>query len=276
MRSVSSKIYDKDYYLNTCCGYVEFNESQGKKIHPRIKYFADLLEIKPGLRILDLGCGRGDLAIEAAKRGASSVGVDYSKDGIKIANVLLKKQSNKVLKNAKFFQMNARKLKFNSDSFDSIIAIDVFEHLYKEELEIVLREIKRVLKPDGKLIVHTETNKIYLDYTHRFWSYPIDRFLIKINKLLTRKNYPQLPKDPRNEMHKKQHVNEPTYYYLKSLFQRHKFYGKINSIVPLKPALGWKDRIYNVPVSLYPISRFFPLHLLFAHEYLCIMRNNKN
>lgn len=275
MKSVSSKIYDKDYYLNYCCGYEEFNRPKGKKIHPRIRYFADLLEIKPGVRILDLGCGRGDLVIEAAKRRASVVGIDYSRDGIGIAKDLLKKQANFIQKNVKFYQMDAKKLIFSANSFDSIISIDVFEHLYKEELEIVMKEIKRVLKPNGKLIVDTQTNKLYLDYTHRFWAYPIDNLLIKINKLLTHKNYPSLPQDPRNELHKKQHVNEPTFYYLKKLFKRYNFYGKVKSIVPLKPPLSWKDRIYNIPVSLHPVSRFFPFHLLFAHEYLCIMRNKK-
>ena len=276
MRSVSSEIYDKYYYLNSCFGFEEFKNSNGKMVHPKIKYFVDLMNIKQGIRILDLGCGRGDLAMEAARRDANVIGIDYSKDAIEITNEMVRKPGNRKLKNVKFLQMDAKRLEFHSNSFDLVISIDVFEHLYKEELEIVMKEIKRVLKPGGKLIVDTAYNKIYLDYTHRFWAYPLDKLLIQLNKLIANKEYPSLPKNPRNDLHKKQHVNEPTYFYLKSLFQRHSFYGKIISIVPLKPALSWKDRVYNFSVSLYPISNFFPLHLLFAHEYLCIMQNKKN
>ena len=275
MRTISSKIYDKEYYLKHCFGFEEFKASKGKRVLLQTKILVDLLNINEGENVLDIGCGRGDLAMEVARRGANVIGVDYSKDAIEIANSALKEQPQDVVKKVKFFQMNAKKLKFNSSSFDKVISIDVFEHLYKEELEIAMKEIKRVLKPGGALIVVTGYNKIYLDYTYRFWAYPLDKILIKFNKLLTSKDYPSLPNKPRNDLHIKQHVNEPTYFYLKDLFRRHEFYGKVRSIIPLKPTLSWKDRFYNIVVSLSPFSSYFPLHLLFAHEYICIVKNKK-
>ena len=171
--------------------------------------------------------------------------------------------------------MDAKKLRFKKNTFDVITSVDVFEHLYKEELELAMNEISRVLKPEGILFVHTETNKIYLNFTHRVWSYPLDKLLIIVNQLITKKKYSGLPKDPRNDLHKTQHVNEPTYYYLKNLFARHRFIGKINSLVPLKPSISWKDKLHNFLVSLHPFSQYFPLHIFFAHEYICMMQNNK-
>lgn len=276
MKSINSEIYNKEYYLNHCLGYEEFKKYEGKKIHPRIAEFLNLLNIFKGMNILDIGCGRGDLVIECARRGAKAIGIDYSQDGINIANNSLKKQEDSIQKNVRFIRMDAKILKFKDNYFDAITSFDVFEHLYKEELETAMQEISRVLKPGGMLLVHTETNKIYLDFTHRIWSYPLDQALIKINALFNKKNYPGLPKDPRNILHKIQHVNEPTYFYLRDLFQRHKFSGKIFPVVPMKPSVSWKDAMYNIFVSLFPISRIFPFHLFFAHDFICVMKNNKN
>ncbi len=275
MKSVDSKIYDKDYYLHSCLGFEEFKKFKGKRVHLLGEKFLDRISIMPGMKVLDIGCGRGDLAIECARRGAKATGIDYSEDGIEIAKSSLKKQKLNIQKNVSFFKMDSKKLEFEINSFDIITSYDVFEHLYKDELEIVMNEISRVLKPKGILLVHTETNKIYLDFTHHIWSYPLDQLLIKINKLITKKEYPGLPKDPRNELHKKQHVNEPTYFYLRNLFIRHLFSGKIISLIPKKQIFSWKDKIHNILISLYPISGFFPFHLLFAHDYICIMKNSK-
>lgn len=272
MKGVSSKIYDEDYYLNSNLGSEEFKRYKGKIVHPRIKEFVSLINIKKGMKILDLGCGRGDMAIECARHGAIVVGVDYSTDGIKLAKMALKHQSNAIKRNVSFQVMNAKVLNFNKNYFDAVISFDVFEHLYKDELERVMRNIYRVLKPGGILLVHTETNKIYLDYTHRFWSFPLDLILIKVNNKLFGKNYPSLPLNPRNDLHLAQHVNEPTYGYLNSLFTKFGFNGEIRSQVPYKPNLTWKDWIYNIIVYLYPISNYFPLNLLFATEYICLQR----
>lgn len=275
MRGVDSKIYNKKYYLNSCMGFEEFKKHNGKKVHPNTLKFLEMINFRPNIKLLDIGCGRGDLAIEAARRGAEVTGIDYSRDAIILANSMRKKQGKKLQHNVRFFRMDSKNLKFPDNYFDAITSYDVFEHLYKEELDIAMNEISRVLKPGGVLLVHTETNKIYLDYTHRIWAYPLDRLLIFFNKLVTNKVYPGLQKDPRNDLHKAQHVNEPTHFYLKSLFKGHNFSGKIINKVPLKPSQSWKDNLHNIVVSLYPVSKFFPLHLFFAHEYICIVINNK-
>ena len=275
MKRVNPKIYSKNYYLNCNLGFEEFKKFKAKKVHPRIKDFVDLLEIKDGMNILDIGCGRGDLAIECARRGAKVIGIDYSKDGIEIAKESLRKQKKLIKQNVYFFVMDAKKLKFKKNYFDIATSFDVFEHLYKDELELVMDEISRVLKPRGIFMVHTEPNKIYLDFTHRLWVYPINYILIKLNSLITKKEYIGLPLDPRNDTHKAQHVNEPTYFYLKNLFAKHEFEGKIIPVVPFKPRISWKDITYNIFVWFYPLSLLFPFHLLFAYDYVCIMKNKK-
>ena len=275
MKGLSSKLYNKEYYLNTCCGSDEFVKYQWRKVHPQIENYVKLIGNLENKIVLDIGCGRGDLAHEFAKKGAKVEGIDYSKDGVALANKALRYQNKGIKKRLNFKVMNAKKLVFKDNAFDVVTAIDVFEHLYKEELDDAMKEIYRVLKPNGRLFVHTDTNKIYLDFTHKLWCYPLSYVLIKINKLITDGEYKGLEKDPRNDFHKKQHVNEPTYIYLRSLFNKHNFRGQVKSEIPYKPILSWKDRVYNMLVLLHPISKYYPIKALFEADYFFLL-NSKN
>src|SRR4051812_22368252 len=115
MRRLNPKIYSKEYYLNSCLGFEEFKKYKGKKVHKRIKDYCDLLRLKKGMKVLDLGCGRGDLTIECARRGAQVIGVDYSKDGITLAKDSLKTQSVEIQKRVDFRVMDAKNLTFTTD-----------------------------------------------------------------------------------------------------------------------------------------------------------------
>lgn len=277
MKSLDQSIYTKKYYLNSCSGFDEFLRFAGDDRNKRARYLEKLIKIEDGMKILDLGCGKGELAFYLAKKGAKVVGIDYSKSAIYLANKKLRLQNNQIRKNLSFTRSDAKKLNFRDDYFDLVVSIDVFEHLYKKELEVIMKNISRVLKKNGILFVHTEANKIYLDFTHKYYVYPISNLLIKINKLFTRKDYPGLSKDPRNKLHKIQHVNEPTYFYLKNLFKRYDFDGRIMPLISLlKPIKSWKDRFYNLLVLFYPICFFAPFHFFLAYDFLCIMKNNKD
>jgi SAM-dependent methyltransferase len=98
-------------------------------------------------QILDFGCGDGLLLSVAQKLGYSELtGVDLSDD-------LLAKAARRSSAN---FQ-RADGLEFlrasANDSFDVVIAFDVFEHFTRPELLETTREIHRVLKPGGRLLL---------------------------------------------------------------------------------------------------------------------------
>lgn len=273
MRRVDPSVYTKDYYLHDCCGFEEFKKRKGEILHKDVLSVLSRITVKPGMKLLDVGCGRGDVVVYYAKAGADAYGIDYAKAGIAIAQDARKKQTQQIQRYIHFSVMDAKKLDFPNNYFDVIISIDVFEHLYKEELEVALSEIRRVLKDDGTLLVNTEPNTIYLDFWHHVYVYPVSQLLLKLHKRITGHVYPGLPKDPRNDLHKKQHINEPTLFYLKDLFKRHEFRGKIiENIALLKPVLSWKDRLYNILVVWYPISAYPPFSFLFAYDYICIMK----
>jgi len=276
MKQVDSKIYTKDYYLNVCLGHEEYQKTKGKVLSKKWEEILEKLPLKKGMSVLDLGCGRGDVCFYLAKKGINVIGIDYSKDAIKLANDVLNLSTQNVRKRIKFYNQNAKDIDFRKDSFDIVIAFDFFEHLYKEGLEQVMKKVSEILRRKGLLVIHTEANKLYLDYTHRSYTYPLSSFFIFINNKLFNKSYPGLPKDPRNEYHKQQHVNEPTIFYLRDLFSRYSFNGKIiQNMGLLKPVFKWKDRVYNFIVCLHPLSLFFPLNIFFTTDYTCIMKNNK-
>lgn len=264
MRRVDPNIYTSDYYQNSCLG-----KDAQKRFH------LDDIPVQKGMRILDIGCGKGDVAFFLAQKGANVVGIDYAKAAIGLAKKELEKQSKDVQSQVSFFVKDAKQLDFPNDYFDGVVSLDVFEHLYPEELSIVMGNISRVLKKDGFLFVHTEPNKFYVDVVHNLYVYPVSLFLVWVNRLFTRKTFPHLAKDPRSPLHKEQHVNEPTFWYLKNLFLQHKFVGDIKLVVPIKPVFSWKDAVYNVLVYLYPMSMYFPFSIIFGYDFVCIMRNNK-
>lgn len=269
MRQLNPSIYTKEYFLHHCSGLDEKGN-----INKRFRKLFENINIYKNKKILDLGCGRGDLSFFLARKGADVVGIDYSIEAIKIANKKLSKEKN-IKDKIKFHLEDAKKIIFGENEFDIVVSIDLFEHLYPEELKIVFKKVSYILKKDGMLLVHTEPNRLYLNFTHPFYVYSISTLLIWLNKIISNKKYPNLSKDPRNELHKIQHVNEPTYYYLDNLFRKFKFRGRIYPTVPYKPYLGWKDIIYNILVWFYPLSSYWPLHLFFAYDYICVMRNKK-
>lgn len=154
-KPVSSSLYDEDYYKEKCRGFEQFDKGE---IHPAIKYALDLIQEKPGV-VLDLGCGRGDLVYAAAMAGHQVYGIDYSEAAIGIAKKRLEICSPEIQKRVTLAAMDAKNLQFPDNTFDYIFALDIVEHLHQWELVIAYQNLFRVLKHDGKLIVHTSPNK---------------------------------------------------------------------------------------------------------------------
>ncbi len=96
---------------------------------------------KNDLKIIDLGCGTGLLMTELQGYGMVN-GVDISKDAIEFCK-------NKGLNNVKVSDIE--NLEYSDDSFDMVLLLDVLEHTKNDSR--VLQEARRILKPNGKIIV---------------------------------------------------------------------------------------------------------------------------
>lgn len=109
---------------------------------------SDLIAKKFGtdISVLDLGAGLGSAAIPLAKNGIYTIAADIS--AVMLGTVV--KRSKKCYKNLILAQMNAYDIMLPNESID-IVVENAMLHLV-DEPELVIREIARVLKPEGKLI----------------------------------------------------------------------------------------------------------------------------
>lgn len=275
-KSVKSKIYDKKYYLTVCPGADEFKKSGGKKLHLRLEKLLNSIPVNRSSKILDVGCGRGDIAFYLGKNAKEAIGVDYSKDAIILANSIKNNFPLSVRKKVHFKVMNIKRMSFPDNYFDAVVCIDVLEHLYKEEAEQALREIKRVLKKDGFFFLQTGINKLLYDCTYKYYIYPVNKILTGVDKFMRNVSYKSLPEDPRTIDEKNQHVNEPTYFYLRKILNKFRFEGKIDTEIGyIKPVKNLKTILYNFMIALYPFSLIYPLSTLFGWVFVCKLKNIK-
>lgn len=119
----------------------------------RIDIILKILDPKLGENILDVGCGVGTFVFHSARFGARAYGIDYSRESLKVANELCVRFG--VKQNTGFILGSAIALPFRNECFDKIVAADFIEHITFKEKEELLKEIYRVLKPEGALVVFT-------------------------------------------------------------------------------------------------------------------------
>lgn len=98
----------------------------------------------PGRRILDLGCGKGFLAIALAHRGSQVTAIDISPKSVELAK--RRAEEAGVADKIDFLVMDCENLDFPEDSFDAVTGGFVLHHL---NLKKVSSAIKRVLRPGG-------------------------------------------------------------------------------------------------------------------------------
>lgn len=145
----------------------------------RVDIVMKVLNPKPKEKILDVGCGVGTFAFHCAQFGARTFGIDYSLESIKVANKLC--AAFKVNQNTAFVVGDATMLPYGNEYFDKIVAADFIEHITLSEKELLLKEMYRVLKPEGMAVIFTP-NGIREDIGAFYW---------KIRNILFKDNVPK-------------------------------------------------------------------------------------
>ena len=124
-----------------------------------IKNFKLKIKNKPleNIKILDIGCGGGLLSEPMSKLGADVVGIDASKNNIKIAELHAKKSNLKI----KYYCTSPEKFKTET-KFDVILNMEIIEHV--NDVDFYLKSCSRLLKKNGIMFVATlnKTLKSYL------------------------------------------------------------------------------------------------------------------
>lgn len=102
---------------------------------------------RKNIRILDFACGNGENGIYAASLGADVEGIDISPEGIE--NAIENAKKFKVSNKCKFVEMDGEKMTYKDNHFDYAIEYGALHHV---DLEKALKELSRVIKPDGKML----------------------------------------------------------------------------------------------------------------------------
>jgi len=134
--------YDRGIYILTL-GRLE-------KVYNRL-----ISRIKKGQTILDLGCGTGTLTLRAAQKGAKVKGIDINPQMLEIAQKRAIKKN--LIQNIELCEMGVAELgSEESKSYDVVMSGLCFSELSEDELIFTLKEIKRILKPGGFLLIADE------------------------------------------------------------------------------------------------------------------------
>ncbi len=263
---VDSKQYSKEYFMDaeTYGGAKEFGAGiYDRRFHQSL----ERADIHSGMKVLDVGCGKGEMTNLCSASGAESIGIDYSEDAIDIA-VQYKH------KFAKFVLVKGFMFPFQDGTFDRVTMLDIAEHLSKQELQECLKEVKRVLKPNGMLYLDTSPNKLFNEITYYMWERPLNML---INKMCGTKFMVRYP--IRTETDLKLHINEHTVFSIRQALKGagYRVTTKMHprKVTPRKMGnkkMQFLEYMRCIITCLYPVSCIFPLNLLFCNDIICFGR----
>jgi cyclopropane-fatty-acyl-phospholipid synthase len=120
---------------------------------------ADKLAVGAGDRVLDIGCGWGSFAIEAADRGAAEVlGVTLSEPQARLARERVAAAGH-----ADRVRIEVRDYRDLGGSFDKIASIGMVEHVGVENIDLYAERVAALLAPEGRLLNHGITRLRHTD-----------------------------------------------------------------------------------------------------------------
>ncbi len=220
--SLPPDLYTEEYFLSSCEGYEEWLATEGEHLSRRLASAFAVASVEPGMHVLDIGCGRGEIIRHCARLGAVAFGVDYAPVATRMTYDLIDAENGKSPPAGKMgvARVDAKHLPFCNGMFDRVLMFDVVEHLYPWELHQALVDVRRVLKPDGRLIIHTAPNRWYDQY-----AYPIVRL---IRTLMGQgQNYPRNPRQFGVAVNEHVHVNEQSLFSIGDTLERAGFKSRV-------------------------------------------------
>lgn len=151
-----------DESLTYSCAYFRRrDDSLETAQHNKIALSLDKLALRPGMRLLDIGCGWGEMAMAAARRGVQVVGITLSAEQHagaceRVARAGLGGQIEIRL-------MDYLDLDGQREQFDRIVSIGMFEHVGQGHQHDFFARAADVLQPGGLMLLHTITGPLSRD-----------------------------------------------------------------------------------------------------------------
>ncbi len=136
-----------DKGMNYSCGYWEKAKTLDEAQEAKLDLICRKIGLRPGMKVLDIGCGWGGFAKYAAEKyGATIHGITVSREQVKFANKFCQGLD------VKFELKDYREL---NKKYDRIVSIGMFEHVGYKNYRSYMKVVHRCLKADGIFLLHT-------------------------------------------------------------------------------------------------------------------------
>ena len=136
-----------DPTMTYSCAYWEKASTLDEAQRDKLDLICRKLELQPGERLLDIGCGWGGLAEHAARHyGAEVVGITISKEQQRLA-----------ARRCAGLPVDIRLMDYRDigDTFDKVVSVGMFEHVGVKNYEAFFRTVARVMNDQGLMLLHT-------------------------------------------------------------------------------------------------------------------------
>lgn len=129
------------------CGYWKNARTLDEAQEGKLDLICRKIDLQPGMRVLDIGCGWGSFAQFAAEKyGAEVVGITISKEQLELA----KKRCAGLPVDLRF-----QDYRDVTEKFDRIVSVGQFEHVGSKNYRTYFKVSRRCLKNDGLFLLHT-------------------------------------------------------------------------------------------------------------------------
>ncbi len=132
------------------CGYWDQADNLDDAQWAKMDLIARKLQLEPGMRVLDIGCGWGELArFMAEQYGAEVVGVTISREQADYGQALCAGLP---------VDIRLQDYREVDETFDRIVSVGMFEHVGHKNYPVFMRACRRLVPPDGLILLHTIGN----------------------------------------------------------------------------------------------------------------------
>jgi cyclopropane-fatty-acyl-phospholipid synthase len=156
------RLFLDDDMQYSCAYFTSENNSLVQAQADKKKHIAAKLNLKSGMKVLDIGCGWGGMALYLAREyGVHVTGLTLSEEQCKVAMQRAKEEGldDKV-------QFLLKDYRHETQSYDRIVSVGMFEHVGTIHYNEYFKKINELLKPDGVALVHSIGRKDRPDTTN--------------------------------------------------------------------------------------------------------------
>ncbi|QQG42611.1 MAG: class I SAM-dependent methyltransferase [Candidatus Giovannonibacteria bacterium] len=149
---ISNEFYklflDKKYMFYSCADFIKSTESLEDAQENKANYLVNLIDPRPGEKILDLGCGWGSMLQKI---------YEVTGDKENLVGYTLSEEQTKYINEKYGFHVEFKDFittKYQENSFDKIFSIGSWEHVRQKDLLLLSQKLRKAIKPNGRIVHH--------------------------------------------------------------------------------------------------------------------------